>query len=273
MKHVIITIVIAAITAIGGYYLGTNKGEIFTSNASKNQTSHRCKVVIQVNPYGSHSHSTTMMTRKFYLTEMSIIKSGETIRRAIADYGLVDILDAEQEQLHQFISDNITTKQERGTDLIAIETAASTKEKAQQIIYAVVNTYDTRRKEKIEATRKEVIQKYNQKIKQQEAKVEDYRKKLFKISKKHGFPHHGLSTPPYSEAKPHKPAISIEQHSEFAKTKDEYEREFSILQSFKGAEIKEAILVRFEITPLLYHQQGWTKEIEAMMEARKSQKP
>jgi len=60
-----------------------------------------------------------------------------------------------------------------------------------------------------------------------------------------------------------------EEHTEFGNVKDEYEREFKILQSIKSSEFRETIVSRLEIDPLQISQPGWTPEVEKMMKERK----
>ena len=50
--------------------------------------------------------------------------------------------------------------------------------------------------------------------------------------------------------------LTAEDHTEFGKVKDEYEREFSILQSIKGAELQETIVEGLEVDPIRYHQRA-----------------
>jgi len=132
----------------------------------------------------------------------------------------------------------------------------------------------------MQQTRDEVIQTYQEKIKQQEDKVEVHRAKLYEIGKKLGIPYHGINsnitpdTPPAEELgdTADKAIISAENHTQFGKIKDEYEREFNILQSIKSAEIRETLVSGLEVSPLQIHKMGWSKEIAEMMEARKKEK-
>lgn len=68
---------------------------------------------------------------------------------------------------------------------------------------------------------------------------------------------------------PRKAPYIAEQHTQFGKTKDEYEREFNILQSIKSAKFIETIVVDLEIDPIQYHKYGCPQEIQQMMDARK----
>lgn len=347
------------------------------------------KVVVQINPYGKMSkglgagNSQAMMTRNFFQTEFSIIKSEETLKGALEEMQLTKKWGVSEERAIATLKGLVNTRQERGTDLIEVSVRHRKREEVMTIAEAVVKAYDKRRREKIDSTRKEVITKYKQKIQAQEYKVEDNRARLYKISKRLGIPYHGLGSTVastytdekkletaesvYREQKRSRDGLEIfvqsltdldddtlvarvissgqteaavlredsnglksleqgranmlasglganhprilsingtilttkenlnqsvkllreklindlatmdkrleklkidaeerkstrmltaEDHTEFGKVKDEYEREFSILQSIKGAELQETIVEGLEVDPIRYHQRA-----------------
>jgi len=402
MKRTIITILIAVITSIAGYYVGKNDlisklsmPSLESPNAANRK--HSAETIVQINPYGKKTNalgmdaSQSMMTRQFFQTQFAIIQSEDTINKAIDDYKLVELLGTDKEALLKKITANLELRQERGTDLISITAFSDIEEKAQQICYAVVSSYDQRRRDNTEATRDEVVQKYKQKIEAQAHRVEDNRDRLYKLSKELGIPYHGINSRPsratnsspestlddakrkrdeleilvaaikgldderlitrmlttnrpeatilkadytkLSELKLSKsnslasglsekhpktaalniaiekateqlaesvkltkeklnndltalnkqlvklkenqdrtPVISAEDHTQFGIIKDEYEREFQILQSIKSAEFSETIVAGLEIDPLQYHKYCCPPEVIEMMEARKREK-
>ena len=347
------------------------------------------KVVVQINPYGKMSkglgvgNSQSMMTRNFFQTEFSIIKSEETLKGAVEEMQLSKKWGVSEKRAIASLKGLVNTRQERGTDLIEVSVRHRKREEVMTIAEAVVKAYDKRRREKIDSTRKEVITKYKQKIQAQEYKVEDNRARLYKISKRLGIPYHGLGSTVastytdekkletaesvYREQKRSRDGLEIfvqsltdldddrlvarvissgqteaavlredsnglknleqgranmlasglganhprilsingtilttkknlnqsvrllrekltndlvtmdkrleklkvdaeerkstrmltaEDHTEFGKVKDEYEREFSILQSIKGAELQETIVEGLEVDPIRYHQRA-----------------
>ncbi len=198
MKHFIITVVIAVATGISGFFIGANKDHRGNSTVSLSQQSKEMKfsseTIFQINQYGTMSDAigvTPVMTRQFFQTQFAIIESQETIRRAIDDYGLKERLDKNEQELIKEIASSVSLGQERGTDLVKLEVHADSELEAQQIAYALLHTYSRRRIEALDKRRKETIETFKDKRKIQEDKVEDYRTRLYALSKKLWMPYHG----------------------------------------------------------------------------------
>lgn len=159
------------------------------------------KVVVQINPYGKKTNalgindsSSGMMTRQFFQTQFSIIKSEETLKGAIEEMQLARKWGVTESRAIGTLLGLVNTRQERGTDLIEVSVRHRKREEVKTIAEAVVKAYDKRRRENIENTRNEVITKYKQKIEAQEDKVEDNRARLYKLSKSLGIPYHGINS-------------------------------------------------------------------------------
>jgi len=232
------------------------------------------EAIIEISPFGKmgSSHkgsSSSRMTRSYFQTQFSIVRNEKVVSRAIDDYRLDTLFETNKETLLKQIIENINTKQQKGTDLIFIKAFSDTEEKAQQICYAIVHTYDELRREGIENTRNEVIKKYKQKIKSQEEKVAINKKRLIKLYESLGIPLDGQNN--NLELQTSEPMI-IDDKTSYGKVTNEYEREFQILQSIKSAEFSETIVSGLEIDPIQINEPGWTPEIEKMMLARKLKK-
>jgi len=112
-------------------------------------------------------------------------------------------------------------------------------------------------REEREGRKEEVLAQYKQKIEAQEDRVEDNRARLYKLSKSLGIPYHGINSQVASTYNQNgkqnfagKSMNTAEDHTQFGKVKDEYEREFAILQSIKSAEFRETITAGLETDPL-----------------------
>ena len=168
MKHTLITIIIALFTCTGGYYVGKNdllsKLSLPTVESSA-ESDHRysAKTIIQINPYGKKtsalgpsSQQSGMITRQFFQTQFAVIRSEDTINKAINDYRLDELFETDKTSLLESIKINLEASQERGTDLIVVKASSDTEEKAKKICYVIVKSYDQRRRDKINETRNEV---------------------------------------------------------------------------------------------------------------------
>ncbi len=181
-------------------------------------------VVVQINPYGKKTNTLGvndstqgMMTRQFFQTQFSIIKSEETLKGAIEEMQLARKWGVTESQAITALLGVVDTRQERGTDLIEVSVRHRKREEVKTIAEAVVKAYDRRRRENIENTRNEVITKYKQKIEAQEDKVEDNRARLYKLSKSLGIPYHGISSQTASTYDQDRKANSAEEIYDSAK--------------------------------------------------------
>ncbi|MEZ7955813.1 MAG: hypothetical protein QMC23_04165 [Rubritalea sp.] len=284
MKYILTTVVIAIFAGISGYFLGVNKSNLEETltriTAVEKNEKFTSETILQVNPYGTVRAA--MMSHQFFQTEFAVIKSQENLSRAIDDYDLEKLLGKNKEELIKEIAGSVEIAQERGTDLIRLEVSADSELKAQQIAYAVTQTYSTRRTEALNKRRLETMNVFKDKRRIQEDKVEDHRTRLYALSKRLQIPHHGGDARLYAnrgldvnkhDEKARLDArkgeggliVSAEEKTKFGKVREDYEREHVILDAIKEAEFTEKIGENLERDPLVFHQLGWTPDVTAAM--------
>ncbi|MFT5905136.1 MAG: hypothetical protein ACI9E1_000729 [Cryomorphaceae bacterium] len=286
MKQLLITVVIAVATGISGYFLGVNKGYLADALSSVTQEEKvgrfNSETVFQINPIGygnTHLSYTHMMMSQFLETQFQIIKSQETLSRAIKDYDLERLLGKSEQELIKEIAERIDVGQVSGTDLVKFKVYANSELKAQQIAYAVMHTYGDSRTEERKKRLKDTIEVFAKKRKMQEAIVEDHRARLYALSKKLQIPYHGKKLKADliifnknveklrldSSMEVCGFMVSAEEKTKFGKVREDYEREMAILDAIKQAEFTEMIGEDLMRDPLVFHQLGWTPEVAAAM--------
>ncbi len=235
MKYILITVVIAIFAGTSGYFLGVNKSNLEETltriTAVEKNEKFTSETIFQVSPYGTVRDA--MMSHQFFQTEFAVIKSQENLSRAIDDYDLEKLLGKNKEELIKEIAGSVEIVQERGTDLIRLEVSADSELKAQQIAYAVTQTYSTRRTEALNKRRLETMNVFKDKRRIQEDKVEDHRTRLYALSKRLQIPYHGRDARLYAnrDSDANEYDRSNQAYEEAKRTKDGLE---SFVSSLNG---------------------------------------
>jgi capsular polysaccharide biosynthesis protein len=284
MKYILITVVIAIFAGISGYFLGVNKSnleeDLTRITVVEKNEKFTSETILQLSPYRTVRDA--MISHQFSQTEFAVIKSQENLSRAIDDYDLEKLLGKNKEELIKEIAGSVEIAQERGTDLIRLEVSADSELKAQQIAYAVTQTYSTRRTEALNKRRLETMNVFKDKRRIQEDKVEDHRTRLYALSKRLQIPYHGrdarLSANRGLDVNKHDEKsrldarkgeggliVSAEEKTKFGKVREDYERELLILDAINEAEFTEKIGENLERDPLVFHLLGWTPDVTAAM--------
>ncbi len=156
------------------------------------------KVVIQINPDGQKTsalqvgdNAQMMMTRQFFSTQFSIIKSEETLKRVNEQLKLSRRWNMSDKDALAMLASIVKTKQERGTDLIEISVEHRDREDVRPIAEQVAKSYGQRRTDTLNKRRLEMINIFKGKRRVQEDKVEDHRSRLYSLSKRLKIPYHG----------------------------------------------------------------------------------
>lgn len=147
--------------------------------------------LIKVNPIGSKSKmvdqaltSSNQMTRQFFNTEFTVIKSEENLRRASDRFQLADKIGVSDEEALLLLMGAVDTSQERGTDLIEISLRLTKehREYVKPLTEAVALAYSEMRLGKENTKREQARAEFEKKIQKQEDVVEDYENRLLKFS-------------------------------------------------------------------------------------------
>jgi capsular exopolysaccharide synthesis family protein len=156
------------------------------------------RVLVQINPYGQKTSALAvgdsagmMMTRQFMQTEFAIIESEETLKRVNEQLKLSRRWGMSEKATLRLLSGIVNTRQERGTDLIEISVRHGKREDVRLIADQVAKSYGQRRSDSLDKRRLEAITVFKDKTRIQEDKVEDYRTRLYALSKRLQIPYHG----------------------------------------------------------------------------------
>ncbi len=163
------------------------------------------KVVVEINPFGTKTDALSvggnnrmLMTRQFLQTQFSIIKSEETLKKVNEQLKLSRRWGMSEKKTLGVLGGIVNTRQERGTDLIEISVRYGKREDVKLIADQVANSYGQRRTDALDRRRLESITVFKDKRRVQEDKVEDYRTRLYALSKKLQIPYHGKDGKSYA---------------------------------------------------------------------------
>lgn len=270
MKHILIMVIAAAIAGFSGYSLGINKGSSDdTSEPLEGKVMGKrfsSETIIQIDAPGTISEAPkqdSVKTRQLMQTQLALMGSEKTIRRAIDDYDLVKRFGVNKEDLFKEIAESIEVSQGKGIDLISLVVHADSELKAQQIAYAITVTYGKRHREGIEKRRKEAIVAFKEKRIKQEKLVEEQRKKVESLSKKLGIPYG--DKPEKGEGGAVESKLSPKMVTKLGVVSEGYGRETAILDAIKQAEFSELFGENLEMDSIVFHQYGWTSEVAKTM--------
>lgn len=258
MKRVLITFVITAIVGFSGYYLFVNKLSFESLNKYSSETT------FEVNPFGWKNNldapddNRVLLTHQFVQTQFAIIQSKETIKRAIDDYDLEKLLGKNKQDLTEEITTSIEMSQKEGTDLMSLKVYADSEKEAQQISYALVQTFITRRRERIEKRVEVSRLVFADKRKIQEDKVEDHRVRLYALAKQ--FQKRG-GKDRYSEILEGDTMLLLEDPTRLEKVRQDYERELTILDAIKQVEVEEFSHEGGRKSSVVVHEAGWSDAV------------
>mgnify|MGYP000168026395 CR=1 FL=1 len=157
------------------------------------------KVVVEIMPIENKSmnlgasNSSSQMGRNFFATQFSIIKSEETLKIASEDILLAKKWGIPERSSVRILKGIVNTQQERGTNLVRISVRHKDREDVEKIAEAVVKAYGKRRKANETRRLEDALEAFKRKEQEQEAKVEDHRKRLYELSRRLGKPYYGMN--------------------------------------------------------------------------------
>lgn len=237
-----------------------------------NDRLHSCETVIEV-PRLFYFGENPMMTRAYVEQDpRKAIKSEAIIDKAIHDYQLETLFEIPVKEAPKEISRNLEIIRVGDRNLLSIKTYGKTEELAQQLNYAIVQSYKKRRAEGLEKRRLEAIIVFTEKMKIQEDVVEDHKTRLNGLSKKLGITYTSLKNLKREREENFRESTKqrfLMETPRLIKVAEDYERELQILNAIRSAMISEQRATQLSDQVFIIHQTGWTPQIEESMEAKK----
>ncbi|MEO1857159.1 MAG: polysaccharide biosynthesis tyrosine autokinase [Rubritalea sp.] len=149
--------------------------------------------VVKINPLGTKNQvvgnrASALMTRQFFGTQFKIIESDENLKRAAEMTQLPQKMQITTAQAVRVLKGGLSTKQERGTDLIEISLrmVKDNIEHIKPLTEAVALAYSEMRIAQETQRREQTRVELDKKIQKYEDIVEDYRTRLLEFSNKTG---------------------------------------------------------------------------------------
>lgn len=145
--------------------------------------------VVKINPLGSNNQilgnaQSALMTRQFFGTQFKIIESDENLKRAAELCQLQQKLQITDHDAILLLKSGLSTRQERGTDLIEISLrmVKDNREYVKPITEAIAMAYSEMRSGQEVERREQTRYELEKKIQKHEDIVEDYRNRLIQFS-------------------------------------------------------------------------------------------
>ncbi|MFC4993730.1 GumC family protein [Rubritalea tangerina] len=150
--------------------------------------------VVKINPLGTKNQmlstggQSTLMTRQFFGTQFKIIESDEVLKRAAEMTQLPQKLQISTADAILLLKSGLSTRQERGTDLIEISMrmVKNDRELVKPVTEAIALAYSEMRSSQEIKRREQTRFELDRKIQKHEDIVEDYRNRLLEFSTKTG---------------------------------------------------------------------------------------
>lgn len=206
------------------------------------QLSSKGSVFMDPNDEGSR----VMQGGQFLETQFKIITARETLLRVVQKAGLMARWDKSEAECVDKLSRMIETEEERGTEIIAIEVYSTTWDEAAELANAVREAYQERRTDAEKERVKGISSALDGKVNTQEAVVEEARKVMMDLMKKHGIVDMGVSM-----GKGLSPTIGTSDDSFAASKRNELEMETQVatmksqlenLQTLSGDQLIESAM-------------------------------
>jgi succinoglycan biosynthesis transport protein ExoP len=137
--------------------------------------------------------SRVMQGGQFLETQFKIITARETLLQVVKKQNLMTKWDRSEEECVEKLARMIETEEERGTEIISIEVYSTAWDEAAELANAVREAYEERRKDAEILRVKGIVSALEGKVKSQETVVEDARKDMMDLMKKHGIVDMGVS--------------------------------------------------------------------------------
>lgn len=207
---------------------------------------YQSQVVVEIRPYGQKSDALGIdnggrqfMTRQFLQTQFAIIKSEETLKKVNDQLKLSRSWKMSDRDVLKTLSGVVNTRVERGTDLIEISVRHSNREDVKSIAEQVAKSYSDRRSEGLDSRRLESIKAFKEKRRVQEDKVEDYRTRLYSLSKRYQIPYlgKGSSSAPLRNSDATERDRSVQRYDEAKASRDELETFVNSLTSLNDEDL------------------------------------
>jgi uncharacterized protein involved in exopolysaccharide biosynthesis len=208
------------------------------------------EAVIEVKPraLGIDSHDSVTNTSQFVATEFEVMKSRNSLEKAVANLELVNRWMVDKETAIQILKGIVTTQNIRGTDLISIRVRHTNKVDARDIAAEVANAYKQYRAEIEERAAEAMLRELNKAVRDQEDKVEERRKLLATIVRTKGIIFRaGDSNKAEAEEDGSRGAASAQatepalDAQDYVDAKRKFEMEQELLQALKLKQMGETI--------------------------------
>ncbi len=207
---------------------------------------YQSEVIVEIKPYGQKSTALRVdsgggqfMTRQFLQTQFAIIESEETLKKVNNELKLSRRWNMSDSNTLKTLQGVVNTRVERGTDLIEIAVRHRNREDVKLIAEQVANSYSQRRSEGLDSRRLESIKAFKEKSRVQEDKVEEYRTRLYALSKKYQIPYlgRGSSSAPLRDSDASEKDRSVQRYEEGKASRDSLETFVNSLTSLNDEDL------------------------------------
>ncbi len=256
MKTTSLILIIALITGVAGYLYKEHAEDAVS-----------CDAIAELSRFDRPEACFSTFTRSDRVNaQIKSITSSECIRSAIKLYKLDDLFHIDSDALATEIADNLTVEQVDETMNIKIRVTSDSKEKSDQIAYAILHSYTIYNKELFIQSEENWIKKLNSKISEQKLIVGDHTKRLQELCRRLDVPFNGTIPPQEYPEGTH--ILTFGGPTQFEEVKMEYNKEVSNLETLQNALPHEDFKDKLKPTPLIIHKTNWIDETAKFMEAR-----
>ncbi len=257
MKTKLLILITALFTGAVGYFIGNNHiaGSFFWKKSYSSETL-VCKQ-FEINPIEVSNDTENLVTA---------ILSKSNIKAAINTYRLDDLYNDDLNDLLETISKNASISRDLDTNFTKLTVLANSEQKAQQISYALTQTFKSRWESSLTQQHIDTLAVYKSKITEQKSRIEPLRKKLYEISSVVGFSGFRDKSLDVKSS-----LTRIEAEKLFPEARNVYEKEMRILGFLEKA-LYNAEYNVYPIHKFHYQEASWSDETAEFMKARKQTK-
>jgi len=262
MKKLTSIILVTVIISIFGY-------QYFSKPA------HSCEQIIEPYYLNQEASDIDRFTKFTIEQHVEAIKSPEIILRAIHNYRLDELYSMKPHHLQEEIARALEINRISDSNKISIKVGADTKEKAEQLVFVIVASYDNFLREIIELNIDEFVKNHNTESKSLQLEVSKSRKNLQLLDKK--FARIFIDPNPHSpSAKRNKTTIleardnsklTPEQYTQYAIAKDQYLADVDKLETMQQSETLNRAVTGF-MDPIIYHNYAVSEKVYTAMSQR-----
>jgi len=137
--------------------------------------------VVQVNSRSWGNLNSDGLTSRFFGTQFEVIKSRKVLQRAVGALDLTKRWGVDDAEAIQMLKNIVQTQNIRGTELIAIRVCYTNAEDTRDIALEVAKAYRDRRAELENDRARQMLEKLDDALREQEKRVEEKRQALNKL--------------------------------------------------------------------------------------------